>query len=103
MNESESVASILAEPQIAADIKPWVVDADTATLLHDGGPWGIPLSDFRTYKRLGFWARHVAGKGWGDDRTIGALVRAYDELNWDQAGDHRRGHLLTPDPFSRGL
>ena len=66
-------------------ILPWSIDVDTAYLLHDGGPYGIPLIEFRTLADLGRWVRHIAGKTWGTPEVLQRLVFAYDEINWDLA------------------
>lgn len=48
---------------------------------HPDGGYLIPTERFRTLEDLGFWLRHLNGKGWHKDSDLSALIHSFDELN----------------------
>lgn len=58
---------------------PWFFDERTLTLVHRGGYW-IPLDQMRHSAAVLGWIGQIAGKTWADNETLGALVRALNDL-----------------------
>lgn len=72
-----TVEEMLNEPP-ATTFGNWTVQGEY--VIHNDR-YPIHLSRFRNVTNLGFWVRHLNGKGWVTDRDIRDLVNAFDELN----------------------
>lgn len=68
-----------------------VFSAQGDTLYHNGGPYGIPLSELVRDPK--FWIQHVASKGWGDAATLASLAVAWADIA--NANDDQRAQATV--------
>lgn len=84
---SQSLSEIPRLRRPAANWGPWQLDAERYVLVHaeQDHSYEIDLEDCTSSAEVLDWVCQIAGKGWGDDRTVSGLVRALDEVLFPQA------------------